>query len=233
MRVEQAVFTSVRSRKSQGYHLVASSSGVSDELARIITTWGPSHASLLSEDADAQSHNFHPLTQGWHAISRTSYGGPEYSGRGGLQVFTHYLIVSTEQLAAYQDDPICLALTAQSLGYLRFQPLGREDLPTVDLPDHPLARPSRAPSEVLAVLPDVIRTLRLKQRVAVIGLNDPLPALGELLHNTPQEERLGISFSTGLRLSVARGFRVHFAKRADAAFYAQLSSQGIDFVSVA
>jgi hypothetical protein len=233
VRVEQAVFTSVRTRKSQGYHLIAASPGVNDQLARIITTWGPSHASLLSEDPDAQSYNFHPLSDELFAVSRTAYGGPEYSGRGGLQVFTHYLIVHTEHLQAYQEDPLALARTAQSLGLLRFQPIGREDLPVLELPDHSLVKPSRPATEVLAILPDLIRTLRLKHRVAIIGLDDPLPTLSKLLQDTPREERLAISFSTGLRLSVARSFRVHFARYADAAFYAQLSTQRIDYVTVA
>ncbi len=76
MHVEQAIFTSVRSRKSQGYHLVAQSPGLTDEMGRALTKWGPSHASLLVESPNAESLNFHSIDDDWCAVSRTTHGGP-------------------------------------------------------------------------------------------------------------------------------------------------------------
>ena len=139
MQVEQAIFTSLRSRKSQGYHLVAQSSGLDDQLARRLCTWGPSHASLMNDHPDAESLNFHPLTDDWFAVSRTVYGGPEYSGRGGLQVFTQFLLLRREQLARYENHPLLVVQTAQLLGNLRLVSNILHHLPPVELPERPLA----------------------------------------------------------------------------------------------
>ena len=64
MRLEQAIFTSVRSERLDGYQLAARSSGVSDELAKELTAWGPAHDSLWDTRPTPRSVNFHPLTDG-------------------------------------------------------------------------------------------------------------------------------------------------------------------------
>jgi hypothetical protein len=229
--VEQAIFTSVRSRKSQGYHLVGASSGLDDEAVRLLGKWGPSHASLLSSEVDAESFNYHPVNARWHAVSRTVHGGPEYSGRGGLQVFTHFLLVRPDQWEGYDNNPLALARTAQALGYLRLHRFSNESLPSIQLPDHAIPNAVRVANPAAVPLHDILRVLRLQNRVAILGFADPLPVLALVLKETPRSERLGVSFSTGLRLSVDRDFRIHFAKRADATINAQLASQGIDFVT--
>jgi hypothetical protein len=232
VQVEQTVFTSVRSRKSQGYHMVAVSPGVDEALARSLSVWGPSHASLLSREANAESLNFHPVADDWYAVSRTVHGGPEYSGRGGLEVFTTFLLVRADQLQGYQCDPLRFALTAQSLGYLRFQPVGSDQcLPSIDMPDHAIGDSTYLPGQTPVPLHDVLRILKLRNRVAVLGLHDPRPTLSLILKETPVSERLGLSFCTGLRPSVDRGFRVHFADSPDSLLHAQLASQGIDYIT--
>lgn len=231
MQFEQAVFTSTRSRKSQGYHLVAASRGVEDRFQQLLATWGPSHSSLLSDEADAESYNFHCLFDDIYALSRTTHGGPEYSGRGGLQVFTHYLIFHRNLLKPYENNPLMLALTARSLGYLRLLPQLDDLLPAIDLPDHPLVTPNTVKGDAPVDLQDVLRIVGMKNRVAIIGLNDPLPVLAEVLQETPLEDRLKVSFTTGLRPTVGRDFQIHFAHRADASFYTQLTAQGIDYVT--
>jgi hypothetical protein len=232
VKVEQAVFTSIRTKKAQGYHLVAVSAGVDEALARSLSVWGPSHASLLSSETDAESLNFHPIAPDWYAISRTVHGGPEYSGRGGLEVFTNFLLVHTQQLQGYQNDPLRFARTAQALGYLRFQPVkGNETLPTVDMPDHAIREVACPPDEPSVPLHNILRILRRQQRVAVLGLDNPLPTLALIIKETPEQDRLGVSFCTGLRPSVDRDFRVHFAQQPDTLLHSQLASQGIDFVT--
>lgn len=233
MLVEQAIFTSVRSRKSQGYHLVAASSGLDESLVRALAKWGPSHASLLSDRADAESWNYHPVAGPWWAVSRTTHGGPEYSGRGGLQVFTHYVIVQHEHLAGYDQNPLRLARTARTMGYLRLHLPKNDVLPVIDLPDRSLA--PLAPGANTAAIPlhDILRILRLQGRIAILGLDDPLPTLTLILQETPAAERPLVSFATGLRISVDREFRVHFSRSADTTLNAQLRHQGIDSVMVA
>ena len=79
--IEQAIFTSAETDCSAGYRLVAQSPGLSGDDARELTTWCPSHDSLLDSGPDAVSFNFHPLPSGAYCASRTVPAGAEYSGR--------------------------------------------------------------------------------------------------------------------------------------------------------
>ena len=228
MLVEQAIFTSLRSRRSQGYHLVASSPGLDPQLARQLCTWGPSHASLLDDRPKAESLNFHPLSDDWYALSRTVYGGPEYSGRGGLQVFTHFLLLRSEQLSGYDNNPLVFARTARLLGNLRLLANIPAHLPPVELPTRPLKGCGSQLDRRVHLRDDVFRNLTLQHRIAVLGLPDPLPALAQILRDLSGEDRLNLSFTTGLKPSVHRSFRLHFVDSVDAQLHAQLSQQGID-----
>jgi hypothetical protein len=231
MQIRQAIFTSLRSRKSQGYHLVAQSPDLDDQLARRLCTWGPSHASLLSDHPDAESLNFHPVADDWFAVSRTLYGGPEYSGRGGLQVFTQFLLLHREQLARYQNHPLLVAQTAQLLGNLRLMTSIPHHLSPVELPDRPLNGCAAQLPAMVFLREEVLRSLRYPNRVAVLGLADPLPVLTQILRDTPLEERLKLSFTTGLKPSIHRDFRLHFVTAVDAPLHAHFSQQGIETVT--
>lgn len=233
MLVEQAIFTSVRSRRAQGYHVVAASAGVDERVLQALTTWGPSHASLLSREPDAESWNFHPLPDDWYGISRTTHGGSEYSGRGGLQVFTHFLLLRADQLERYDFDSLQFARTAHALGYLRLKAKVPELLNALDLPDHPLTIPTYSSDAPPLGFDEILRTLRFQNRLVVLGQADPLPLLMLLLRETKPADRLHLSFCTGLRPSVHRSFQLHFATEADAALYSQIAQQGLDFVTTA
>jgi hypothetical protein len=229
--VQQAIFTSTRTKKSQGYHVVAVSPGVDENVVRMLSSWGPSHAALLSDEPDAESLNFHPLVNDWFAVSRTVHGGPEYSGRGGLEVYTHFLLVRANQLEGYEYDTLRFARTAQTLGHLRFRPNPSDVLSIIDMPDHPLVDVA-IPQELVRVpIHDILRILKLQNRVAVLGLANPLPTLSLILKETPSTERLALSYCTGLRPSVDRGFRVHFSSLSDSSLKAQLATHGIDYVT--
>src|SRR5208337_2441493 len=52
--------------------------------------------SLLLDQYNRVSVNFHPLPSGRFALSRTCEGPPEYSGRGGRQLYTHIMIEPVE-----------------------------------------------------------------------------------------------------------------------------------------
>ncbi len=231
MRVEQAIFTSMRSRKSHGYHLVAQSPGLPDSLYRSLTTWGPSHASLLEDRPEAESLNFHALADDWYAVSRTVYGGPEYSGRGGLQVFTQFLLLRGDQLASYEDSPLLVAQTARLLGALRLLLNVPSQLRPLELPDRPLTGCAAQQPPRIFLREEILRSLRFPNRVAILGVRDPLPVLTQIIRDLPREERRKLSFTTGLKPSVHRDFRLHFVHAVDSALHAQLSQQGVELVS--
>jgi hypothetical protein len=119
--VEQAIFTSMARRGKSGYHVVASSPGVSESEANSLGTWSPSHGALLIDAWNRTSVNFHPLPGGRHALSRTCEGPPEYSGRGGRQLYTHALILDEDDLRQAGRHPMPLYWAALALGLLRHQ----------------------------------------------------------------------------------------------------------------
>ncbi len=108
VRAEQAVYTSLARDLKSGYHVVSRSRGVSEADARAVASWAPSNGALLIDDSNRVSVNFHPLPEGRFALTRTCEGLPEYSGRGGRQLYTHALIFTAAQLerASYQSMPL-------------------------------------------------------------------------------------------------------------------------------
>ena len=122
MWAEQAIFTSLPRRGREGYHLVSRSPGVRNAEAQALASWAPSHRALIVDRNNRISVNFHPLPGGRFALSRTCAGPPEYSGRGGQQLYTHSLIVDGTTLEAVGFQPFTLYLDAMAKGYLLYQP---------------------------------------------------------------------------------------------------------------
>jgi hypothetical protein len=232
MRAEQAIYTSARTKRTRGYHLVSQSPGIDEELARSLTRWCPSHGGLASSQTDAASINFQPLNDGWVALSRTIYGGPEYSSRGGLQVVTRVMLLRYEQLAGYDSDPVMLAIVALSLGHLRLEASVPEELPLIELPDRPLRVPyPDCDGPTTAAVHHLWNCVTSGKRVAVLGMPNPMAAVAELFTRIPERKRLDISFTTGLKPSMYRPFQLHFLPEADFALQQLLVSQGVSLLS--
>ena len=230
MQVEQAIFTSARSLHASGYHLTARSRGIDDGLAQTISPWGPSHASLVSEEFDASSLNFFPVGNDRFALSRSVYGGHEYSQRGEFQIVSIIIVFHREQLAGYSDNPIALAQTVLALGHLRLRSVVHGSLSLLDIPDRSMFGfvspfPEDRYDEILTSR--VLDTIQDGRRVAVFGLSDPMPTLDQLARRVPRDQRAELSFTTGLKPSVHRDFRLHFFSNLDEDLSIQLNSQGI------
>jgi hypothetical protein len=118
---EQAIFTSLPRRGRGGYHLVSRSRGIGDAEAQALALWSPSHGALIVDDQNRTGVNFHPLPGGRFALSRTCAGPAEYSGRGGLQLYTHSLVVDESVLQAVGFQPFALYRDAMAMGYLLYQ----------------------------------------------------------------------------------------------------------------
>ena len=119
MLIEQAVFTSAQTGRFDGYHLVATSPGISPEEARELAAWGPTHDSLSGAGSSATSTNFHRLASGSYCVSKTTAAGSEYSGRGGARVYTQCLVVPADVLARFANDPFRLLEAASATGRLK------------------------------------------------------------------------------------------------------------------
>jgi GTPase-associated protein 1, N-terminal domain type 2 len=117
---EQAVFTSLPRRGRGGYQLVSRSRGVGAGDAQALARWAPSHGALIVDAQNRSSVNFHPLSSGRFALSRTCEGPPEYSGRGGNQLYTHFLIVDEPVMRAVGFQPFFIYRDAIALGHLLY-----------------------------------------------------------------------------------------------------------------
>lgn len=213
-RIGQAVFTSARTDFGVGYHVVAASRGVSKADRRALSIWGPSHDSLLLAEPDAVSFNFFPLPSGDFCVSRTSAVGWEYSGRGGARIHTHCLIAPPETLVAFTNHPLTLARAATEAGVFNHPAEIPTSLETLQLTDKkPIVDPrsqtllsDQADAEQVAVL--VQSVLESDCTVAVASRLSTEKLIAGLFDRVPVPCRTSISFSTGLRYSSQRPFRI-------------------------
>lgn len=210
--VEQAVFTSAETSRTAGYQLVAKSNGVSEEDARTLSTWGPSHGALLSSGRQASSVNFHALPSGNYCVSRTTPSGNEYSGRG-TRIYTQCLVVSSETLRHFANNPFAIVRAASGSGLLKQYEMVPASLETVALVGRaPIVDPSllsRArrefgPKTIARLVQEALQCTSM----AIAGTPSGDLAVAALLNCLPPKIRPEFSFSTGLRTSARRPFRV-------------------------
>ncbi len=211
-QIEQAIFTSATSAKSEGYHLVAASSGVSEPDRRELSIWGPSHDSLLEAGHGALSVNFHPLPSGSFCVSQTTLEGTEYSGRGP-QVYTHSLIVPPIVMDQFGNNPFVLLREATAAGHVRIYNEPPERLkrfsvqgsfPAVD--EELLTQlAGKFGAARLARLIDTVLTSRC---LGIVSHESGPRLISGLINCLPLEIRPTISFSTALKHSPRRPFRV-------------------------
>jgi len=213
MRLEQAIFTSVRSTRLDGYQLAATSAGIHDALAKELTIWGPAHDSLWDTRHDARSVNFHPLASGDFCISCTTLAGAEYSGRGGGRVYSQMLVVPRDALERFAWDPFLILRALSAAGRLVVHDNVPDSLPTVPLlgrtgkPDESLAR--QVIEEIgPKVFDDVVEAVASSKSVAVLTSGHVERLYQAILHPFPPEERLTISFTTNLKDSARRPFKL-------------------------
>lgn len=211
--IEQAIYTSAVTQRGAGYQIVAQSPGLHDADARELAVWCPSHDSFVELGPDAVSYNFHPLPSGAFCVSRTVPAGWEYSGRGGVRVYTHCLIVATEVLLRFSNNPFSLLKAALAGGTLEI----REPLP-VRLEQISLAGGATAVDQNLLVeltnqpgpkaIATLVQTARDSICLAVGGLVSPEKLIAGLLNCLPLNYRTEFSFATGLKFSPRRPFRL-------------------------
>lgn len=213
MWVEQAIFTSMARRGRSGYHVVASSPGVSESEATSLVTWSPSHGALLVDTSNRSSVNFHPLPSGRYALSRTCEGPPEYSGRGGRQLYTHALVLDEDHLRQAGRHPISLYWAALALGILRHQAepdpiLKPVKLPSVYSQGGVPGWQSRAREIGLPPLEPLRDQLTSGQAITVPYLGNRIVLAEYLLGILPSELISLVSFTTSLQPSAVRPYRL-------------------------
>ena len=213
MRLEQAIFTSVRSTRLDGYQLAATSSGIKEAVVKELTIWGPAHDSLWDTRHDARSVNFHPLATGEFCVSCTTLAGAEYSGRGGGRVYSQMFVVPREALERFAWDPFLILRALSASGRLVVHDTVPQSLPQVpllgrsDQPDESLTR--QVIDEIGAkVFSDVVEAVATCRSVALLTSGHVERLYQAILHSFSPEDRLTISFTTNLKDSARRPFKL-------------------------
>lgn len=211
--IEQAIFTSAQTARCDGYQLVAQSAGLSLPDQRQLTAWGPSHDSLVESGEEAASMNFLRLASGNYCVSRTTPAGHEYSARGGKNVYTQFLVITADDFARFGNHPFAVLNAAFAQGVLR---------PYETLPDRlePICLSGRAAAvetaEVerlaadlgVAWLGAIIEAALAGESLVLLGAAAKPRLLAGLLYCLPPECRGEFSFSTGLKQSARRPYRI-------------------------
>jgi hypothetical protein len=211
--IEQAIYTSAVTERGAGYQVVAQSPGLHDEDARELAVWCPSHDSFLEWGPEAVSYNFHPLPSGAFALSRTVPAGWEYSGRGGVRVYTHCLIVAPEVLLRFSNNPFALMRAALASGMLDIRDPLPSRLESITLVGGATAVDQNLLIELAnrpgpAAMAAFVQAAREAVCLAVGGPTQPEKLMAGLLNCLPLTHRTEFSFSTGLKFSPRRPFRL-------------------------
>ncbi len=235
MLIEQAIFTSAATDRAQGYQLIRCSPGLCEADARELARWGPSHDSLLEGTDEPASTNFHRLASGAYAISRTTVAGAEYSGRGA-SVYTQFLVVPPEVLARFANNPFEVLRAATASGALRVY----EEIPESLEPLRLSGRARAVDASLLAQLacrpgPAAMATLvqaaLSSDQLAVASTTRADTLFAGLINLVPVECRTEFSFTTGLKFSPRRPFRIS-ALPSDAASWRAIGRHGVTLLNL-
>jgi hypothetical protein len=210
--VEHAIYTSLERRGKSGYHIVARSTGISDAEAQTLAAWCPSHGSLVTDANNRLSINFHRLIPGRFVLSRTCEGPPEYSGRGGRQLYTHAMVLEPRQMERADYQLISLLRAARAQGHLQFHHDPPVSMKPLDLPDLYAARQRGATRRRVGSdghdFLRIARELGSSRSVRLTVGGDRVRFVEELLGFVPREAIADLSFTTSLRPSKARPFQL-------------------------
>lgn len=212
MKIEQAVFTSARTARMDGYQLVSVSPGLTDEDAHDIAGWGPTHDSLLDSAGSQGSVNFHRLESGVFCVSRSLSAGSEYSRRGAMRIYTQCLLVQPDALARFANDPFRVLEAVAASGECCVLQNPPAELATIKLHGGASTLDRETLRKLLQTLGPTELTLLLQAAVAsdslvIGGAGDPRRLFAGLLNLFPPVVRSQLTFSTGLKRAARRGFR--------------------------
>ena len=208
MQIRTATFTSVQNRQFSGYQLFNVSEGIGDQLVRQLTRWSPSHDGLFENLPQSHAFNFFQCGDYDYGFSRTCFGGPEYSGRTGLQVYTKILVLTEPEFALYSYDASAVIQRIASSGAFHFASQDTDPIDPRSL--RPPAFQQSKPSDDLT-FHHGYRALQLLGRdhqIAVLGIEDRLKFMSAVFDNLDRNERATMSFSTGLMPTKTRPFRI-------------------------
>ena len=212
---ERGVFTSSGSSSVRGYHLVARSPGIDDDVAQALCQWSPTHDGLFDSSLSASALNYFLIGDRHFAISKSMVGGAEYSGRNALQTSTSILVGEREDLSNYGHNPVELARMALSMGLLRLAVDYEGRLEVAELSGDCLPGPTASTAASFEIVKMCVGALNSGGRIAIAGATNPIQLLSVIFANISPELRITTSFSTGLKASSFRPFQIQFFAKID------------------
>ncbi|MHB0957392.1 MAG: GAP1-N2 domain-containing protein [Pirellulaceae bacterium] len=213
MLIDQAIFTSIRSGRNEGYQIAAASPGVTLADRGELTRWGPGHDSLYDPRPTAESINFHRMESGRYCLSRTVCAGREYSGRGGYKVYSQCFLLPAELLERFANQPFRVMEALVVSGRATVLSPVPDQLDPVPL----LGRVIAAKTADIERLTQAIGPERLASllctalKSTMLGVTAPVSSprlLGGLLELIPLRRRPEFSLTTGLKVSPRRPYRL-------------------------
>jgi hypothetical protein len=208
--IQQAIYGSARATNASGYHMLAKSSGLGEEVTRELIQWCPSHDSLAG-GALRLSINYHPLANGLMCVSKTVLAGAEYSGRSGENVLSHCLVAEREAWVAVANNPFAMLRAVEASGRLAAACPGTNLLPIEVQATSPLldetgirrGRRSCGPPGIRVLLQAILAGKRI-----VLQGDHGEAACALAINLLPLFWRKNCSFSTGLKYSPRRPFQI-------------------------
>ncbi len=218
--VDRALFGSSNRGAIQGYQMLNWSAGIDARTSKELQQWAPTR--LQNDDPNSWTVHCFRLSGNRVCIGRTFIAGYEYSGRGSLNVATVYLVVDSTLYEAYQCDGLAIYFMALALGHFcvhsdfEYGAVAPVTLPanapmTSEFYVRPLQDDYMADSVHPTPTYDELEyQLRMRKRVAVVGMTDPISYAARLIDRLDPNVRTSLSFTTGLPLSIYRPFQLHF-----------------------
>ncbi|MEW6199188.1 MAG: hypothetical protein AB1601_11085 [Planctomycetota bacterium] len=218
VRCEHGVFTSVRSPTGTGYRLIAASAGMTADEKREIVACAPSNGSLCDSSAGATALVSFRLSSGRQCLLFSRHAGPEPTGRGGLRVETHVLVLDAAVYRQFGCDPQRVR-AARDAAPVPPAPTRQSTIPPLVLPGSVVGH-STVGAECRVDPVDHVAAERLASILAaVLGgsrlvgvVPEPHAALAVLLSGVPAMARARLSLSCGLSFAPARAFALVLVK---------------------
>lgn len=219
MLVQRAIFTSLQTDRNEGYQLAAASPDILPDEIRELAQWGPGHDSVYEFAAARRVTSMHRLQSGAYCLALTCGVGNEYSGRGGMRIYTWFFLLPERlfQRFAFQPFRLMQALAAAGHADIIEPTINRLAINRLD-PIVLVGRASSVDAENLAKVCNAVGALRLATllnaalttaRLGIVTNLRTQPLFTALLDLLPPAERTAFPLTTGLRVSSRRPYRIH------------------------
>ena len=237
IRFEQAIFTSATRASSEGYRLIAASSGIGSAERRVIQRCAPSHASLTTASDVARAISFFALPDGRLCVARSTHVGMEQTGRGGRRVYTHLLVLAADDFAAFDSNPFHILRLAEHAGVLTPDVDASGTLDPIALTPQPDGRAvERVTIGLDRVEPHrlryVVERLIAGAKLVVLAPSAAAEIAEAVLLAVPAPMRPEISFATGLKFSLTRQFTFHLLESGDGSPPRRLRGAGLEVLDL-